>query len=218
MFQRARKPAEKEQRRAVILRTALRLARRDGPLALSLNELAREAGITKSNVYRYFESREEILFRIYLLELDELVGQLETLFARRTKIATVADELARAFLARPLFCQILGMLASIVEHNISAAAIVSCKREMVVHLARVAPVFHRALPWLRPEDNFWIAQTIASYVASLWPATHPSPAAAEALRQPDLAWMKPDAESALRRFIEVTLTGLQALTPERARR
>lgn len=211
-FQRARKPEEKEQRRAAILRAAVRLARAGGPLALGLNELAREAGITKSNVYRYFESREEVLARIYLVELAAFVGELEGRFPRRCKIATVADELTSAFLARPLFCQLIGMLSSVLEHNLSAETIASVKREMMALTARVQPVLKRALPWLADRDNVWVMQSIAIYVAMLWPTTHPSSAAAEVLARPEFAAMKLEPTRALRQFIEVVLTGLQEMT------
>ncbi|MCU1279359.1 MAG: Transcriptional regulator, TetR family protein [bacterium] len=208
-FERARKPEEKEQRKAAILRAAVRLARENGPIALGLNELAREAGITKWNIYRYFESREEILGRIYLLELEELVEHLERLFPRRTKISEVAAEITRAFLALPLFCQLLGMLSSILEHNIGVETIAASKREMATITARVLPVLERALPWLGERGSAWVMQTIAIYVATLWPAAHPSNAAAEVFARPEFAAMKPDAASSRRRFIEVVLTGLE---------
>ncbi len=59
-FQRARKPEEQQLRRAAILAAAAELFDAEGAQGAGLNAIAARAGFTKSNVYRYFESREEV--------------------------------------------------------------------------------------------------------------------------------------------------------------
>ena len=73
-FQRARKPEEREIRREAILTAAAELFDAEGPQGAGLNAIAARAGFTKSNVYRYFESREEVLLSLFLAELDGFVG------------------------------------------------------------------------------------------------------------------------------------------------
>jgi len=77
LFQRARSPERKQLRRMAILQAASDVLARDGIEATSLNAIARQAGMVKSNIYRYFESREEILLRLMLLDLSDLNGDLE---------------------------------------------------------------------------------------------------------------------------------------------
>ena len=60
-FQRARDPEQKEQRRQDLLAAARRLIVAHGVAAVGLSDIAREVGLAKSNLYRYFASREEIL-------------------------------------------------------------------------------------------------------------------------------------------------------------
>ncbi len=60
-FQRARRP--EEVRRQQILTAARTLLAERGVSELSLNELARRSGVSKPNVYRYFESREDVLLQ-----------------------------------------------------------------------------------------------------------------------------------------------------------
>jgi AcrR family transcriptional regulator len=210
-FRRARKPEEKDQRRGAILAAARTLAREVGPIELSLNELGRRSGVSKPNIYRYFESREEILLHLFVAELDELTSALEAELApRELSIGKLTATIVREFLARPLFCQLLGMVASILEHNLSAEAIALAKRDMHGHSARAAAALGHALPWLTPEDAAWLTQTIALYVAGLWPATHPSKAAAEVMARPEFAPFRPDAARDLERFVELLLYGLEA--------
>src|SRR5437868_3569600 len=127
-FQRARKPEQKDARRRAILDAARKLAVDVGPFELSLNELGRRSGVSKPNIYRYFESREDVLLQLFVLEIEELVADIDRSLVKlraRASIASIARCIANAFLARPLACQLLGMVASILEHNLSVEAISS---------------------------------------------------------------------------------------------
>ena len=215
-FQRARKPEEKDERRRAILLAARDLAREVGARELSLNELGRRSGVSKPNIYRYFESREEVLFRLFVHELEEVVGQVEeSLGAAPADVPEIAARLTRVYLAHPLFCQLLGMMSETIEHNLSVEAIAAGKAEMATLLARVAGALARALPWLSAADATWASHATALYVAALWPAAHPSCAAAEVLGRPEFAAMKPDAPRDLGRLVEVLLSGLAALAAAR---
>src|SRR6204780_305586 len=59
-FQRARSEEQREIRRQAILDTAAAMLDVMPVSEVSLNELSRRAGLAKSNVLRYFESREAI--------------------------------------------------------------------------------------------------------------------------------------------------------------
>ena len=60
-FQRARSDEQRAIRRQTILDTAAAMLE-DMPVSeLSLNELSRRVGLAKSNVLRYFDSREAVL-------------------------------------------------------------------------------------------------------------------------------------------------------------
>jgi len=210
-FQRARKPEEKEVRRAAILRAAARLAREVGPLELSLNELGRRSGVSKPNIYRYFESREEILVCLFVAELEPMVAFLEQGLGARAEIRAVSQLLTEAFLTRPLLCQLLGMLAAILEHNLSVESITINKLRMAELAERVARSLRRALPWLSEANSNWFVQNIALYVAGMWPSANPAHAAAQALSHPDLAVMRIDAKRDLPQCIEILLAGMRDL-------
>ncbi|MGC4001303.1 MAG: TetR family transcriptional regulator [Anaeromyxobacter sp.] len=209
-FQRARKPEEKEVRRRAILQAARDLAREVGPMALGLNELGRRSGVSKPNIYRYFESREEILFRLYAAELQEVVEALEARLGAGQELPAVAGALAREHLARPLLCQLAGMVASILEHNMSAEAIAGVKAEILALYPRAVAVLRRALPWLPEADAVFALQAIELHLGSLWPVSNPSRAAREVLSRPEFAPLCADAGRDFPRFIEVLLAGLRA--------
>src|SRR4051812_50020338 len=81
-FQRARSDEQREERRRVILATAGGMLAEMPVSAMSLNELSRRVGLAKSNVLRYFESREAVLLELldsqWRRGLDDLPPRLGT--------------------------------------------------------------------------------------------------------------------------------------------
>ncbi len=78
MFQRARSEEQRAARRQAILGTAAAMLAEMPVAQVTLNELSRRAGLAKSNVLRYFESREAVLLELldsawqdWLAQLDE---------------------------------------------------------------------------------------------------------------------------------------------------
>ena len=78
-FQRARTEEQREHRRRVLLETAAAMLAEMPVATLSLNELSRRAGLAKSNVLRYFESREAILLELLDSEAAAWVSDLEAM-------------------------------------------------------------------------------------------------------------------------------------------
>ena len=83
-FQRARKPHEKAHRERAILEAAAALFEAEWLNGVSLNAVARRAGLAKSNLYRYFESREAILLALLGQDQAAWVASLEEGLARLT--------------------------------------------------------------------------------------------------------------------------------------
>src|SRR5260221_2838772 len=78
-FQRARRPEHKHQRRVAILDAARQLALARGVQAVTLGDIAAHVGMAKSNVLRYFETREEVYLQLTLeafAEWNSVVAQL----------------------------------------------------------------------------------------------------------------------------------------------
>lgn len=55
---------KKKQRQTVILRTALNLFSQKGYYLTSIDDITKEAGISKGLIYTYFKSKEEIFFEL----------------------------------------------------------------------------------------------------------------------------------------------------------
>ncbi len=69
-----------DQKRTQILKSAARVFAKEGFDRASMTQLARECGISKANIYHYYDSKDAILFDIletYLRELRDLICGME---------------------------------------------------------------------------------------------------------------------------------------------
>ena len=77
MFQRARSEEQREARRQAILGAAAAMLAEMPVAEVTLNELSRRAGLAKSNVLRYFESREAVLLELLDSAWQDWLAQLD---------------------------------------------------------------------------------------------------------------------------------------------
>jgi AcrR family transcriptional regulator len=183
-FLRARRPEHKQQRREAILSAARELAAASGVRNVSLGAVAEAVGLAKSNVVRYFGTREEIYLVLACEEwqrwADAVTARLRT--ARDT--ADVAAALADTITDQPLFCDLLSHASTSLEHNVSVLA----AREFKVTALRTA------------ADGM------------LYPAANPPPTMAEVYAQnPELAAHCPQLRPSLVRALMALAAGLPTL-------
>jgi AcrR family transcriptional regulator len=212
-FQRARRPEQKQQRREDILAAARELALADGVRGVSLAGIAARAGIDKSALLRYFETREQIFLELTAREWGPWVRALhEGLDSAGGSADTadlVADVVARSFGDRPLFCDLLAHTPLNLERNVSAEAVRGYKLISLGAVAEAADVIHRALPDLTEQECREFIAAIASLAGSLWQIANPVPAlAALYAADPGLASACVDLVPRLQRTAEILLAGL----------
>src|SRR2546429_6161276 len=92
---------------------------------ISLRELSKRVGLAKSNVLRYFESREAVFLelldsasRSWLAELSAQLPGRESETSREA-VERVAAVLASSLAARPLPCELISVTAGVLARNIS---------------------------------------------------------------------------------------------------
>ncbi|ROO85234.1 TetR family transcriptional regulator [Actinocorallia herbida] len=211
-FQRARNAEQREARRQTILEAAAQLLAELPVGDISLRELSRRVGLSKTNVVRYFETREAVFFALLNQSLEQWIADLPAdLPPAPAAPEAVADALARSLARRTLLCELLGSLGTELERNISAESARTFKLAHIRLLADLAALLQDHVPALTPSTARELVSLTVICTAGLWPFAHPSPAVAEAQRHPDLAPTKVDFPSRLSRALQVTLTGLLTL-------
>jgi AcrR family transcriptional regulator len=182
----------------------------------SLTAIARKAGISKANVYRYFESREAVFLELLLQEQAMWAeATCEALAPLRGSgdVVAIADALTRVLLDHPRLCGLLSALASVFEHNVSVDAVVAFKLAAMAELVKVVQALHQAIPALSVEQLRSFMTYEYMLVTGLWPHAHPSPVVAEVCARPGFEQLAVDFESTIRGHAEVTLRGLLTRGP-----
>lgn len=208
---RARRPAQKAERRDAILETAGELFDAVGYDAVSLNGIARAVGLAKSNLYRYFQSKEEIFLALLEVAHARWVASaqvaLEALPAPSSP-DTVGEALARTLAAEPRLCALAAIVASVLERNVTEARIAEHKAESIGHLLGLLTSIMRVVPSLGFERATTFFRLAYALLTGLWPVANPPPVVRAVLAQPQFAPMRADFERDLSVGLANLLAGL----------
>ncbi|MDV6260258.1 TetR/AcrR family transcriptional regulator [Rhodococcoides yunnanense] len=215
-FQRARSDEQREIRRRAILDTAATMLDEMPVAEVSLNELSRRVGLAKSNVLRYFESREAILLELlvdfqerWLAEVtDQLSAGIEVHATPEIRATQLADVLSTSLAKRVVLCDLFGAQGGVLERNISIEVAKRHKRASLAMLTVMADLIRRHLPELGGDaELFCLTSFISAGALSAYVPPPPSLLAAYA-DEPALGALNWELRDALRYSFKASLVGV----------
>jgi AcrR family transcriptional regulator len=225
-FQRARSEEQREVRRRAILDAAATMLTEMPVAQVTLNELSRRAGLAKSNVLRYFESREAVLLELldsawqdWLAQLeDDLDGAVDAGAPPAVRGDRLAAAIATSLAAQPVLCDLISAQAAVLERNVSPRVAAACKRAAIADVAALGQLMLGCVGELGEHDAFRLAGAAIMMTGAIWTNTQPSAAMLAAYQaDPALASMRLDFTATLREVLEVLTAGLLARSPRIAR-
>lgn len=182
--------------------------------AVSLNELSRRVGLAKSNVLRYYESREAVLLELLHGEarawVDELGGRLALSDDTATSRAgQLAADIAQTLLARPVLCDLLSAEVPVLERNVSAEVLLRHRHAMADIAGGLATIIRKRLPELTAGDAEDATRVALLVAASAWPHERPSDELRAAFEADDvIAGARRSFAEIVTRTLTLTLHGL----------
>lgn len=215
-FQRARNEEQREIRRKAILETAEAMLAEMPLPEVGLNELSRRVGLAKSNVLRYFDSREAVLLEL----LDEFLGrwmaELQTDLAAGVDKGTtagvragqLADVIARSLSRQPVLCHLFAAQGAVLERNVSTEVAKRHKRASLLRLETLTVLIGQYMPELGERaQRFCLTLLISAGALSTFVPPPPSVLAAYA-EEPELGALSVELEEALQTAIGDMLLGM----------
>lgn len=211
-WERARNPEQKAVRRDAILKAARDLFSELEYEEISLNGIAREAGFSKPNVYRYFSTREEIFLAIFEEEQGEFV---DSLIARlkRIRAKDPVDSICRAWVEIAMkhrtWLDLLPQLSMSMEKNSSVEQLVEFKKVGYERFGRLLEAFHRTYPAV--DQNGWVlvAQCGYSLMAGLGPHSNPGDNVIQAMQHPEVSQPLWDFPTVMQSGLEALIRGIE---------
>jgi AcrR family transcriptional regulator len=207
-FIRARRPGQIEHRLETILAAAMALFHEKGLENVTLTDIGIKAGTAKSNLYRYFESREHI----YLVTLQKVAAdwethvraQLQKLGGRGT-VGAVSEIITDSFIRAEHYSTLITVINSVLEKKLAPRLVASFRSGFFERRKRFSGDLAAALPGTTAEMWFPLTLHIFTHVAGLWPLCHPSPASKKMLQTPEFAHLNLDFKSEMSNFLKVLL-------------
>ncbi|BCB75247.1 TetR/AcrR family transcriptional regulator [Phytohabitans flavus] len=216
-FKRARSEEQRAERRRDILETAAAMLDELPVAQVSLNELSRRVRLAKSNVLRYFESREAVLLELLDTKTREWLAQLggeldngiDPAATARERADRLAAVLSASFAARPVLCDLMSNQAAVLEHNVSTRVAADYKRAAIENVRALARQALTHVPEFGEQDAERFAAATLLLVGATWTHSRPAPAMKAAYEEhPELAVLRIDFADVLRQLLEVLASGL----------
>jgi AcrR family transcriptional regulator len=168
-------------RRSAIMTGARDMLTEKSLADISLRELSDRIGLAKSNVLRYFDSREAIFlevldeeFQAWLTGLDTRLGSPRVRKDNHANEIRVARAVADSLVDRRLFCELLGSMAGVLERNISLDFARDFKARAMGRIAELAQLVARQLPWLPRGFTEFFAEGALTLAAGMYPFSVPT--------------------------------------------
>lgn len=203
-FSRARSDEQRASRAALILATADAMLGEMRVADITLNELSRRVGLAKSNVLRYFPSREAVLLQLLDREtrawLDDVEGRLDE---------GLAQSIAGAAAARPVFCDLTASAAGVLERNVSGEVAVAYKRASLATSDRLARI--AGFDGLDSQAGLLFVGAVMLSIGGTWVNSQPTAGMRAAYAAyPELQPFRIEFEIAVRELVATTLAGIHA--------
>ena len=207
-FQRARQAQQIEQRRQSILTVAVDLFQRNGLDNVSLNDIACGVRLAKSNIYRYFETREHI----YLVVLQRLAAEFEQrIYAELGKlkgtptVSKVAQALVKAYLSSPEYGELITVVNSVLEKRLTPELVVNFRTVFLERRKRLASALAKALG-TSPQTMLQPTLHIFLHVPGLWTFCFPRREARKLLAEPKHRHLLLNFKTEMTMFLRAILT------------
>jgi len=212
-WQRATTDEKKNERKEAIYKAAFALFKKNGYDKVSFNGIAAEAGFTKSNMYRYFSSKEEVflcvfadLFEDWFMECQQQLQKLN----QDEDITHFANTWVASLLAHPRFLDLTPLLFIALEKNSTYEQLLEFKTQTKNLLYTIAMEISRIYPDIQGEDAFKFLTLSYAATANYWAANSQNDALIKIYQQDEFKELKPNFEKDLTTSIEIIIKGLKA--------
>ena len=178
---------------------------------ITLKEIGRQTSFTRTSIYNYFETKEEIFLALFQREYEIFAGDLDALCAREGALCTdeLASELAHALDRRPLMLKLLSMNLYDMEANARMERLVAFKRAYGESSAAVDRCLRRFVPGLGEEGRQTFLYAFLPFVYGLYPYTVVTDKQSQAMREAGIDYVYMSTYEMAYTFIRTLLGGLQ---------
>ena len=207
---RARSSEQIEKRMQAILDAAGRVFHHTAYENVTMQMIAKEAGFTRSNIYRYFNTREEIFLKLLLSDMDKWVIQVMSVFTKEIPLETFVKKWTALLCRQNRLLELSPLLSLFLEKNSSEDIYRNTKRTLTERLSKVVTALQKAIPSLTIAQWYEFLLTQQSITAGAWPMAQYTDMQLRVIDELDLPHLKIDFTAFYKKAILIYLRGLIA--------
>ncbi len=177
---------------------------------ITLKEIGQQTSFTRTSIYNYFETREEIFLALFQREYERFAGELEELCQSRESLSTdeLASELARALEHRPLMLKLLSMNLYDMEANSRMERLVEFKTAYGASKDALDRCLMKFAPGLGEKERQTFLYAFLPFVYGLYPYTVVTDRQREAMARADIRYVYMSTYEMAYAFIRTLMGGL----------
>lgn len=178
---------------------------------ITLKEIGQQTSFTRTSIYNYFETKEEIFLALLQREYALFVEDLDGLCAREDALTAdaLASELAHALERRLLMLKLLSMNLYDMEANSRMERLIEFKAVYGESKNAVDRVLQKFCPGLGEEDRQRFLYAFLPFVYGLYPYTVVTDKQRQAMKEAKISYVYMSPYEMAYAFIRTLLGGLQ---------
>ena len=178
---------------------------------ITLKEIGKQTSFTRTSIYNYFETKEEIFLALFGQEYELFGEDLDSLCEREKTLSpdALASELAHALERRPLMLKLLSMNLYDMESNSRMERLVEFKSAYRKSIDAVDHCLAKFIPALTERDRQTFLYAFLPFVFGLYPYTVVTDKQREAMQEAGIHYVYMSTYDMAYTFIRTLLGGLQ---------
>lgn len=209
-WERARTDEQKEQRIAEIISATERLYKNHSYEEITFVSIAKEANSSRSNLYTYFSTKEEIFLEFLKRDLIKWRADLVRSFGKKKKysVKEFAELWVKILVKHKRLLELLSIMFSHLERNVSVESFMNFKFGTKSEMESVSDLLCSLFPKLTPEAAGRFIYLQMGSAVGLSQMTDYNAVQLEALKHPDLCHLKAEFNPLYSESVEYLMKGL----------
>ena len=177
---------------------------------ITLKEIGQQTSFTRTSIYNYFETKEEIFLALFQREYELFAADLDALCEREETLGLdeLSSELAHALERRPLMLKLLSMNLYDMEENSRMERLVEFKAAYGESKDALDRCLRRFCPALDESGRQRFLYAFLPFVYGLYPYTVVTEKQKQAMREAGISYVYMSTYEMARDFIRTMLGGL----------
>lgn len=193
-------PELKEKRKEEILLSCRRLYAVKSYREISFRDIAEDTSFTRTSIYNYFHSKEEIFLYLLQSEYKAWADDLEAIVSASSSLDKEAfgTLLGESLEKRETLLKLLAMNLYDIEANSRVENLVELKREYKRAMLALENCLLKFFPSLNKVERISFIYSFLPFVYGLYPYCHITPKQKEAMDKVELEYIEPRVKDVVR--------------------